>query len=272
MAMAAVISCEDTRQAFAKPHARQELHAYLDDWLERVEAHMPEDIPSLEELTHAVLALRQELTGQITEALVAQRHGPLLHQRTLPCPHCQRLLRARPAPPRTVHTMVGEVSLSRPYCYGTDCQQGFSPLDDALQLSERRTPWDLPQAAARLAAEVSFQTAQELFTQLTGLSLSDHTIHTVAGELSHELGVLDVSPPAAEMARRVAELAAGKTWRPVLVLAIDGAFVPTRPEEAKGPAAGRQSRGPSGPRGKGHGRRPRGVAAPWWIGSGSCIC
>ena len=147
------------------------------------------------------------------------------HQRTLPCPHCQRLLPARPAPPRTVHPMVGEVSLSRPDFDCPHCQQGFSPLDDALQLSERRPQWDLQQAAARLAAEVPFATAQELFTQLTGLSLSDHTIHAVAGELSHELGVLDVSPPAAEIAQRVAEMAAGKTWRPVMVWAIDGAFV-----------------------------------------------
>ena len=232
MAMAAVISFEESRQAVAKSHARQELHAYLDDWLDRVEAHMPEDIPSLEELTQAVFALRQELTGQITEALVAQRHGPLLHQRTLPCPHCQHLLLARPAPPRTVHTMVGEVSLSRPYFYCIDCQRGFSPLDDALQLSERRTHWDLQQAAARLAAEVPFQTAQELFTQLTGLSFSDHTIHAVGGELSQALGVLEVSPMAAEIAQRVAEMAARKTWLPIMVLAIDGPFVPTRPAQA----------------------------------------
>src|ERR671924_1370905 len=240
MATAAVISFEDTRQAFAKTQARQQLHAYLDGWLDSVEADMPDDTPSLDDLTHAVFTRRQELTGQIIETLVAQRHAQGLHQRTLPCPHCQRLLPARPAPPRTVHTMVGEVSLSRPYFYCTDCQQGFAPLDDALQLSERRTQWDLQQAAARLAAEVPFATAQELFTQLTGLSLSNHTIHAVAGELSQELGVLDVSPPAAEVSWRVAEMAAGKTWRPVMVLAIDGAFVPTRPEQAKGPAAGRQ--------------------------------
>lgn len=240
MATAAVLSFEETRQAFAKTRARQQLHAYLDGWLDRVEADMPEDTPSLEELTHAVFARRQELTGQITEALVAQRHACLLQQRTLCCPDCHRLLPARPAPPRPVHTMVGEVSLSRPYFYCPSCQKGIAPLDDALQLSERRTQWDLQQAAARLAAEVPFQTAQELFTQLTGLSLSDHTIHAVAGELSHELGVLEVSPPAAEIARRVAEMAAGKPWRPVLVLAIDGAFVPTRPEEAKGPVGGRR--------------------------------
>jgi hypothetical protein len=35
-------------------------------------------------------------------------------------------------------------------------------------------------------------------------------------------------------------MAAGKTWRPVLVLAIDGAFVPTRPEQANGQATGRR--------------------------------
>jgi hypothetical protein len=238
MATAALISLKETRQAFAKTQARQELHAYLDGWLDKVEAHMSEDTPSLEELTQAVFALRQELTGKITEALVAQRHAPVLDQRILPCPHCQRLLPARPAPPRAVHTLVGEVSLSRPYFYCPQCQQGFSPLDDTLQLSERRTQWDLQQAAARLAAEVPFATAQELFTQLTGLSLSDHTIHAVVGELSHELGVLKVSPTAAEMARRVAEMAARKTWRPIMVLAIDGAFVPTRPEQAKGEAAG----------------------------------
>ena len=240
MAMAAVISLEESRQSFAKTRARQDLHEYLDGWLDRLEATMADDTPSLEELTHAVFAMRQELTGRITQALVEQWHARGLHQRTMPCPHCQRLLPARPAPPRTVHTMVGEVSLGRPYFYCSHCQRGFSPLDDALQLSERRTQWDMQKAAARLAAEVPFETAQELFAELTGLSLSDHTIHEVTGELSHELGVLEVSPTAAEIAHRVAEMAAGKTWRPVMVLAIDGAYVPTRPEQAKGQVTGRR--------------------------------
>jgi hypothetical protein len=42
------------------------------------------------------------------------------------------------------------------------------------------------------------------------------------------------------MAQRVAEMAAGKTWRPIMVLASDGALVPTRPAQAKGEAAGRR--------------------------------
>jgi hypothetical protein len=117
MATAAVISFEETRKAFAKARDPQELHAYLDGWLDRVEAIMPEDNPRLEELTQAVFALPQELTGTLTETLVAQRHAHVLHQRTLPCPSSQRLLPARPEPPRTVHTIVGEGSRSRPYYY-----------------------------------------------------------------------------------------------------------------------------------------------------------
>jgi len=88
MATAAIISCEETRQAFAKTRARHQLHAYLDRWLDGLEANMPDDTPSLEELTQAVFAMRQELTGKIAEALVEQQHGRLLHQRTMSCPQC----------------------------------------------------------------------------------------------------------------------------------------------------------------------------------------
>ena len=136
--------------------------------------------------------------------------------------------------------MVGEVALCRPDFYGPHCQQGCAPLDEALQRSERRKPWDMQKAGARLAAEVPFETAQERCAELTGLSLSDHTGHAVGGELSYQLDVLEVRPTAAAMAERVAELAVGQTWRPVVVVASDGAFVPTRPEAAKGAVAGRR--------------------------------
>jgi hypothetical protein len=92
-------------------------------------------------------------------------------------------------------------------------------------------------------------TAQELCTPLTGLSLSDQTMQAVVGELRHGLGGLDVSPTAVEMAQRVAEMAAGQTWRPIMVLAIAGAVVPTRPEQAKGRAV--------------RPRRPRARRAGW---------
>ena len=47
MTTAAVISFEDARQALAKTRARQQLHAHLDRWLDRLEAHVPDDMLSM---------------------------------------------------------------------------------------------------------------------------------------------------------------------------------------------------------------------------------
>ena len=91
-----------------------------------------------------------------------------------------------------------------------------------------------------MAAEVPFETAQELFSQLTGLNLSDHTTHQVVGELGQNLGVLEVSPTGEEIGQRVAEVAEGKKQLPIMVLAIDGVHVPTRPEEVKRPGQGKK--------------------------------
>jgi hypothetical protein len=205
-----------------------------------MEEAVKEESPSLDALTRAVFTKRQELTAKVTEALVQQRHRPALHQKTVPCPQCGRRLPARALVPRTLETLVGEVSLERPYFYCLECKHGFYPLDAALELAQRRKQWDIQEAGARLAAEVPFETAQELFSRLTGLSLSDHTTHEVVGEVGQGLGVLEVSPTAEEIAQRVAEVAEDKKQPPIMVLAIDGAHVPTRPVGARGLGKGKK--------------------------------
>lgn len=240
MSSAAVICLDEVRQARIQVEARRELHEHFDQWLDALEERMPEEAPTLEQVTQAVFSMRQDLTGKITQMLIEKAHKGMLAQEICPCPGCSRLLRARDPVGRTVETMVGEMRFSRPYFYCTSCQKGFYPLDEALEVSQRRKQWDMQQAAARLAIEVPYQTASELFGQLTGLSLSDHITHEVVDALGDGLSVLDVSPSAEAIGQKVAFLAKEKTWRPIVVLAIDGAAVPTRPEQAKGRRPGRK--------------------------------
>ncbi len=54
------------------------------------------------------------------------------------------------------------------------------------------------------------------------------------------LDVLQVCPDAADIQDRIAQAAAGRKWRPIVVLAIDAADVPSRPETAKGTRPGRK--------------------------------
>src|ERR671914_1959766 len=240
MASAAILSLEDFRDAQRRTEVRQRLHDRFDAWLNQLEACMEDRTPSLEELTQAVFTLRQELTQAVTEGLVEQVHRAALEQRTTVCPQCGQTLAARGLQERTVETLVGAVRLRRPYFYCRHCQQGRTPLDEVLQLTARRKQPDVQKAAVQLTKEVPYETACELFEQLTGLPLSAHTAHEVTQALATGLTVLDVAPSREEIMAKIAAVAAGQPWRPILVLAIDGAEVPTRPETAKGRRPGRK--------------------------------
>jgi hypothetical protein len=234
MAAGAILSLEEFRDAQRRTVARQRLHDRLDAWLNQLEAHMEERTPTLEELTQAVFALRQELTQAVTEGLVEHAHRAVLEQRTAVCPQCGQTLSARGLQERTVETLVGAIRLRRPYFYCLHCQQGSTPLDEALQLTAHRKQLDVQKAAVQLTKEVPFETACELFEQLTGLPLSPHTAHAVTQAVGKGLTVLDVAPSREEILAKIVAVATGQPWRPILVLAIDGAEVPTRPETAKG--------------------------------------
>jgi hypothetical protein len=239
MTCPAILSLEDFRDAQRRTDIRQRLHDRLDHWLDRLEAHVKEPKPTLEELTQAVFALRQELTQAVTEGLVAQTHRALVEQRTAVCPRCGQTLSARGPQERTVETLVGAIRLQRPYFYCEGCQFSMAPLDAALGLTARRKQPDVQQAAVRLTKEVPYETACELFKALTGLPLSAHTAHEMTQEVAAGLTVLDVVPSREEILTKIVAVATGQSWRPILVLAIDGAEVPTRPETAKGRRPGR---------------------------------
>jgi hypothetical protein len=94
-------------------------------------------------------------------------------------------------------------------------------------------------AAAQVVVELPYDTAQTVFRDLTGVSMGSERMHTMTNHVAADLTVLDVAPSRGEIEQRIAEVAAGKRRRPVLVLGIAGAYVPTRPDSARGRRPGR---------------------------------
>ena len=240
MGAAVIISLAEVRAQKQRVELRQQLPAQCDRWLDTLEEHMTEPTPTLEQMTRAVGEVRQELTGSLTAAVLEQRYRPEREQPHAPCPQCGRVVAARGVVSRTVETGVGEGEVSRPYFYCVPCGHGFAPLDTVLGLAPGRKQFDLQQAAAKLTAEVPSETAQELCRELTGMTLSSAGMHELSNAVAEGIGVVEVAPTREEIAAQIAAVAAGRRWRPVLVLAIDGAEVPTRPETAKSSRAGRK--------------------------------
>jgi hypothetical protein len=240
MGHAAIYSLDHYRETAQQELFREKCHRQLDLFLDAVEPQMSQSTPTLEELTAAIFSRRNELMGQLAARLVQQSHAELIEQEYTRCPHCEKALKARGKHPRTVETLIGPISVERPYFYCVDCHHGFYPLDGALDLSARKKQNDLQKAACSLSAEIPYKPGSELFQELTGVPLSDHTAHEMVAEVTSDLTMLEVIPSAPAIRDKITALAKDKKWRPIMVLAIDGAHVPTRPEEAKGTRPGRK--------------------------------
>jgi hypothetical protein len=242
MGAAEVIAFEEVRARKQWDSLRHQLHERFDQWLDTLETQWHEPPSTLPEVTATVWALRQQLTGGITEAIVAHVHRGEHDRTQVTCPRCHGVLKAREHVCRTVETMVGLVRLERPYFYCRTCREGMYPLDDALGLVAGCKQLDMQQVAAQLVTEVPYDTAQALFRDLTGVPFGSERMHTLTNQVAEHLTVVDVAPSRPEIERRIAEVAAGRFRRPVMVLGIDGAYVPTRPDSARTPGAGRRGK------------------------------
>ena len=234
MGCAEVISLDEVRARKHWTTLRQRLHERFDRWLDQLESAWPEGEPTLGQVSETIWALRQQLTGGLTETIVQHTHQEEQSRQHMPCPTCARLLTARGPVSRRVETMVGAVELARPYFYCRVCSEGTYPLDDKLHVSAGRIQRDVQQAVADVVTELPYETAATLFGHLSGIAVSSERMHTLTSQVAEDLTVLDVAPSREAIEQRVAAVAAGRFRRPVLVLGIDGAYVPTRPESARG--------------------------------------
>jgi Uncharacterised protein family (UPF0236) len=231
---AEIIALDDVRASQQRQGLRQQLHERFDQWLDEVEAQLSEAEPTLAQVSETIWSLRQGLTASVAQTLIEQSHPEERYRQALRCPTCDRLLSARPAVSRTVRTLVGDLEIERPYFYCRYCCEGAYPLDAVLGLCPGQIQRDVQQAAADLATELPYETASALLGRLSGISVSSERLHTLTNQVAEGLSVLDVAPSRDAIDQRVAQVAAGRFRRPVLVLGIDGAYVPSRPESARG--------------------------------------
>jgi hypothetical protein len=202
------------------------------DWLEQIERDVQMD--SLGDISKALFKNRFDLMGQAAQALIEKKFGHLLDQEYCECPHCRKNVKAKPEKvKREVTVMACPIVLYRPYFYCNTCRYGFYPLDEALGLSHRKIQPDVQEVEAWLAANSPYDEAAETFKKCTGMDISNHHIHDVTNEIAKDLSILDVCPSKDEIHHQIDLLSEGKFRRPVLMIGIDGAHAPVRPEPSK---------------------------------------
>jgi len=234
---------EPRRTTTWREHYLQSLHGCLD----KLEQRAPMD--KLWDITGSILEHKSAILGQMALAFIRKRYPDLIDQEHCACPACGKRLKSRGKHRKELETLAGKIPLERPYFYCVSCNQGYYPLDEALGLSVQPKQHDVQDVEAWLSSELPFELAREAFERCTGESLSAHSCHEAVQRIAKDVAILDVCPTKEEVEARIADLRAGKLRRPVLMIAVDGAHTPVRPEPSRR----------SGKRGKGEWREAKGV-------------
>jgi len=228
---------------------RTMMHKAVDAFVDALADDLISDKPmTLMEITQAIANAKPALLAAAMEEFVKSKHGDILSQEQAECPCCNKKVRRSAQAPRTIETLLGKSTITRPYFYCAPCKHGFAPADSALGLSSRRKQADLQKLALEFLADLPFERASELFFKASGISFSDHQMHDLFAKFSEDATVEDVIPGAEEIERRIDELKGSKKRRPVLVVATDGAHTPTRPQgkgrsEKWGPGEYKEAKG-----------------------------
>jgi hypothetical protein len=202
-----------------------------------------------EELSALLGREGRRLTGALFEEVLKSRGAKERDQDRHVCEDCGRMLKwQKQLHTKTVESRHGEVTIERPYFYCQPCRRGYYPFDRALGIAPERKQYDLQRAAAELFSEVPYGRASQLFERLTGVKLSDHCRHELASQMGESADRVRVLPSRQRVEAIIEEAGNGRVWRPVLVVAADGADVPTRPEadsraDKRGPGEWKEAKG-----------------------------
>jgi hypothetical protein len=108
------------------------------------------------------------------------------------CPHCQDSARFVNYRPKQITTLLGDITLFRPYyhCDNDECKHGHFPWDQTLRLLNRRTP-GAQEIITLLGTLDSFvKVADRTLYKATGLHLSESTVQRTTEEVGTRLGQL----------------------------------------------------------------------------------
>src|SRR6266542_2625004 len=185
-------------------------------------------IPTLQEMSAHFMENRSVLLGGIMKSLTEEVTRQYQEESHADCPHCGKRVQRKRFDPKHVSTLNGAFDLKRGYFYCNNCEKGFHPMDEALDLAREVHQYDMQETLALFAAEMPYDRACKLFTQATGLSPGKHFGHDNINRIGELTTLETVMPDREEIERRIEAARNGSDKLPVLVAACDGAHAPTR--------------------------------------------
>jgi len=164
-------------------------------WQEQLRTQLDDDHPqglSMVTIEQAALALGQRL-AQLALTDQLQKAGTGYSASSLAC-GCGAKQRFGRYSPKTVRTLIGEVTYRRAYYHCRHCGKSAYPLDQSLGQSEREISPGVERALGLLSAHLPFPKAEQVLAEVTAVRLTARQIETIA----ESLGAVSAGRPGRE--------------------------------------------------------------------------
>ena len=134
---------------------------------------------------------------------------------------------------RTLSTILGPVSYEREAFYNKEKNKLSFPADDRLDITAGQLQPDMLTRVVKLGIETPFHIATELSESLMGVKISEGSIHNAVMTAGQHAVYEKVVPSTEEINRKLDELKESNKEKAIhIVVGIDGAMEPLRPQEA----------------------------------------
>lgn len=204
---------------------------------------------TLKEMSEELFRRKNELTSSILKGTLD--YGVSLLEKSIRarCIKCKNVLTRHKQKTTTLKTINGEILFTRNYFYCRICKIGFCPADQELKIVPRRLQFDVQWKILELIVKFPYEEAVNELCKHYGVDINKKTLHELVNDVANGITIKDCIKTTDEIRTMLNSIRNNNKRRVVVVIGIDGTFVPIRPDHI----------GRKGKRGKGYWREAKGI-------------
>jgi len=184
----------------------------------------------LEAIEMATRTATHQLGAKLLENLLS---APSKHEASVPC-GCGRQARLHEMRPKQLLTVLGPITLQRPYYLCSHCHQGQSPRDEELEVTGTEYSPGVRRMMAVVGSNSSFEHGREELELLAGLEVTTKAVERQAEAIGTDIAQKEQARIKQAKQLELPEVSAPAV--PVLYIEMDGTQVPMVHSEIEGRA------------------------------------